>query len=73
MKEIDLLAIKLGIDNDQVLNRLRDQYNGYHFGIDIDTGALSKGVYNSFGLNNVFEKLQFAVSKGVFLFRNANL
>ena len=35
---------------------LRDQYNGYKFGIHTGTEKLSEGVYNSYALNYVFAK-----------------
>ncbi len=57
-EEIDLLAKKLKINNEKMLERLRNQYNGYHFGVDIDTGELSTSVYNSYAMNNVFADLQ---------------
>ncbi len=57
-EEIDALAISLGIDRTQTLERLQDKYNGYHFGVNVDTRQLSPGVYNPFGLNHTFAETQ---------------
>lgn len=56
--EIDQLAAKIKKNRPQMIEILRDQYNGYHFGVDVDTGELSDGVYNSFAMNHVFASLQ---------------
>lgn len=53
-EEIHELAISLKISHAETLERLRDQYNGYHFGVNVNTGALSPGVYNPFGMNHTF-------------------
>lgn len=52
--EIDALAVSLGISRTQTLERLRDEYNGYHFGVNVNTGQLSPGVYNPFAMNHTF-------------------
>ncbi len=57
-EEIDALSSELDINREQMLERLRIQYNGYHFGVNINTGQLSESVYNSYALNNVFASLQ---------------
>ena len=37
-----------------MLKKLREQYNGYHFGVDNSTGKLSPSTYNPFALNHTF-------------------
>ena len=56
--EVSLLADKLKITVPQIVSQLREKYNGYSFGVDVDTGQLSERVYNSFAMNNVFAKLE---------------
>jgi hypothetical protein len=41
---------------EEMMIALRDQYNGYKFGIHTGTERLSEGVYNPYALNYVFEK-----------------
>ncbi|MBM3887249.1 hypothetical protein FJ364_04945, partial [Candidatus Dependentiae bacterium] len=53
-EEIDALGSSLGISRAQTLERLRDEYNGYHFGVTRNTGTLTQGVYNPFALNHTF-------------------
>ncbi len=57
-EEIDALALELGCNKEQMLERLRLQYNGYRFGVNVNTGQLSESVYNSYALNNVFAALE---------------
>ncbi|MBM3886954.1 hypothetical protein FJ364_03390 [Candidatus Dependentiae bacterium] len=51
---INNLATKLGKKRSEIITTLQEKYNGYRFGYDEDIGALCEGVYNSFGINNVF-------------------
>jgi hypothetical protein len=37
---------------------LKEKYNGYCFGVNVNKGALSESVYNPFALNNVFASQQ---------------
>lgn len=53
-EEIDALGESLGLNRNQTLERLREQYNGYRFGVNVNTGQLSPGVYNPFGMNHTF-------------------
>jgi hypothetical protein len=55
-EEIDNLAAKSNVSRTSMLETLREQYNGYRFGVDVSTGKLSTSVYNSFAMNNVFAK-----------------
>jgi hypothetical protein len=53
--EIDVLAAKKQVTRTAMLATLREQYNGYKFGLELTTGTLSQSVYNSFAMNHVFE------------------
>lgn len=55
--DIENLAKKLNVTYEAMLDRLRTQYNGYRFGIELITETLSQGVYNSYAMNNVFASL----------------
>ena len=57
-EEIDALAAKGASSRAEMIEKLKNKYNGYHFGVDTDTGALSPGVYNPFGLNHTFNENQ---------------
>ncbi len=52
------LAAKNKMSVDDMMVKLREQYNGYAFGVDLDTGEFSNRVYNSYGLNYVFAEQQ---------------
>ncbi len=43
---------------EECMQILRSNFNGYHFGIDVNNGTLSQSVYNPFALNYVFSKQQ---------------
>jgi hypothetical protein len=60
--EIDELGLSLGISRVQTLERLRNEYNGYHFGVNVNTGQLSPGVYNPFAMNHSFAANQMLKS-----------
>ena len=49
---IDVMAEKLGITHDEVLQRLKAQYDGYHFSIAM------KDIYNPFSLLRAFDELR---------------
>lgn len=51
--EIDLMAENQGITREQCLDRLKSQYDGYHF------AAESDGVYNPFSLISALSKQKF--------------
>ena len=53
-EEIDLLSEQLGESKLKTIARLRQEYNGYRFGISIATGKLSTAVYNPFAINHTF-------------------
>jgi hypothetical protein len=57
-EEIDQLAKIFNIGSVDMLERLRVEYNGYRFGVNVNTGQLSESVYNSFAMNHVFAKLE---------------
>jgi hypothetical protein len=52
--EIDTLAADLGLNRAGMFTLLREQYNGYRFGVNLKNGLLSQSVYNSFAMNHVF-------------------
>lgn len=51
---IEVLAGKTGENAKSMKMVLKERYNGYQFGYDVDSGKLSEGVYNPFGINHVF-------------------
>ena len=57
-EHLTALAIKNNVPINDMVHALREKYNGYRFGLDIDSGELSDGVYNAYALNYVFEKQQ---------------
>jgi hypothetical protein len=57
-EEIEALGESLGLNRNQTLERLREQYNGYRFGVNVNTSELSPGVYNPFGMNHTFASNQ---------------
>ncbi len=61
-EEIDALAVSLGINRIQALEQLKMQFNGYHFGVNVNTGELSAGVYNPFAMNHTFAANQMLKS-----------
>jgi hypothetical protein len=54
--EIDALMEKRQESRADLLTQLKENYNGYVFGYDYDSGKLSIPVYNSFAINTVFSK-----------------
>ena len=57
---IKALKAKRNIQDDEdVMNRLREMYNGYRFGLDIDDEEVSEPIYNPFAINHVFRSLTF--------------
>jgi len=52
------LAAKKSLKLDEMLAALREKYNGYTFGFDVDTEQLATSVYNPFALNYVFHQQQ---------------
>jgi hypothetical protein len=56
---IQALKAKMDIiDDDILMNKLREKYNGYRFGLDTANGKVSEQVYNPFEMNYVFDDLQ---------------
>lgn len=53
-EEIDLLAAKESLDKAAMLEKLRAEYNGYCFGIDVSSEKLSPSVYNPYAINHTF-------------------
>lgn len=51
---IDALGVKLGKSRDEMLQILKDKYNGYHFGHEQSSALISDGIYNPFGINHTF-------------------
>jgi hypothetical protein len=45
----------LGENYDETLLVLKENYNGYRFGLTLKDGSLSESVYNPFGLGCVFD------------------
>jgi len=56
---IELLMAKLKMTETDLMNKLREQYNGYRFGVDTGDGKISEPIYNPFAINYIFEDLQF--------------
>ena len=56
---IELLTAKLKMTETDLMNKLREQYNGYRFGVDTGDGNISEPIYNPFAINYIFEELQF--------------
>jgi hypothetical protein len=54
---IEALKAKLNMTEDGVMNHLREQYNGYRFGVDTWSGIVSESIYNPFAINYVFLNL----------------
>ena len=46
-------------DDEDVMNTLREKYNGYRFGLNTLNGKLSDPIYNPFAINYVFSDLEF--------------
>ena len=42
------------------MNDLREQYNGYRFGLSTASGNISEPIYNPFAINYIFKDLQFS-------------
>jgi hypothetical protein len=60
-KHIRALKTELSIEeDDDVMNRLRESYNGYRFGVNTANGKVSEPIYNPFAINYVFSGLQFS-------------
>ncbi len=57
-QHLEALALKNNMPTEEMIVTLRKKYNGYRFGIDVDTGKLAGSVYNAYALNYVFEKQQ---------------
>ena len=60
---IKALKAKLNIqddDDDDIMNKLRESYNGYRFGLDTADGKVSEPIYNPFVINYVCSGLQFS-------------
>ncbi|MBM3886813.1 hypothetical protein FJ364_02680, partial [Candidatus Dependentiae bacterium] len=51
---INNLVLELNKNRAEMLKILQEKYNGYCFGYKLGTSLISEGVYNSFGINNVF-------------------
>ncbi len=47
-------------DDKDVMNTLREMYNGYRFGLNTLNGKLSDPIYNPFAINYVFRDLQLS-------------
>jgi hypothetical protein len=47
------------VSDDVLMNDLREQYNGYRFGLSTASGRISEPIYNPFAINYIFEELQF--------------
>ncbi len=57
-EHLAVLAAKNNISVDAMMLKLQKHYNGYFFGVDVDTGEPFGGVYNPFALNYVFKAQQ---------------
>ena len=55
---LEALCKKLSKTKIELLETLREKYNGYSFGIDTDTEKIAGSVYNPFALNYVFSEQQ---------------
>ena len=47
------------VSDDVLMNDLREQYNGYRFGLSTASGKVSEPIYNPFAINYIFKDLQF--------------
>ena len=47
------------VSDDVLMDDLREQYNGYRFGLSAASGRISEPIYNPFAINYIFEELQF--------------
>jgi hypothetical protein len=56
---IELLMAKLKMTETDLMNKLREQFNGYRFGVDIGDGNVSDSTYSPFAINYVFHRMQF--------------
>jgi hypothetical protein len=56
---VELLMAKLNMTETDLMNKLREQYNGYRFGVDTGDGKVSEPIYNPFAINYIFKDLQF--------------
>jgi hypothetical protein len=52
------LAAKRNETPETCMDVLRTNFNGYHFGLDVEIDTFSQGIYNPFALNYVFSKQQ---------------
>lgn len=59
--EIETLALKENLTQQDFLQKLREQCNGYVFCIDMTTTQLSPSVYNSFAINTIFAANEFKI------------
>ena len=57
-EQLDGLCRKLSKTRVELIEVLKEQYNGYSFGVDTDTGEIIGSVYNPFALNYVFVEQQ---------------
>jgi hypothetical protein len=58
---IKALKRDLSIEGDEdVMNILRESYNGYRFGVNTANGKVSEPIYNPFAMNYVFSDLQLS-------------
>ncbi len=57
-EHLDALCKKLSQTREELLEVLREKYNGYSFGIDTDVNGTIGSVYNPFALNYVFSSQQ---------------
>ncbi|MBM3893376.1 hypothetical protein FJ365_03190 [Candidatus Dependentiae bacterium] len=55
---LEALAKKNNVSLKAMMFKLQEQYNGYTFGVDVDTKQLAPGVYNPFALNYAFSEQQ---------------
>jgi len=55
---LERLCKKLSKTKQELIEILREKYNGYSFGIDTDTEGITGSVYNPFALNYVFSEQQ---------------
>ena len=47
-------------DDEDVMNELREKYNGYRFGVNTANGKVSELIYNPFAINHVLNYLRFS-------------
>ena len=57
-EHLSVLASECELPVEEMIIRLRNQYNGYRFGVHTGSKKLSSGVYNPYALNYVFNDFE---------------